>query len=52
MLKNIVSVIVLVLLVQAFLFSATIYVPADYAKIQEAIDAAVSGDTIIVRPGT
>ncbi len=30
----------------------TIYVPDDYAKIQEAIDAAVNGDTIIVRPGT
>ncbi|MBD3293782.1 MAG: hypothetical protein GF393_12735 [Armatimonadia bacterium] len=33
-------------------FSATIYVPDDYPTIQGAIDAAVSGDTVIVRPGT
>jgi len=29
-----------------------IYVPDDFATIQEAIDAAVDGDTVIVRPGT
>lgn len=29
----------------------TIYVPADYPKIQEAIDHAQNGDTIIVEPG-
>lgn len=51
MCKNIVFVIVLILWAHAFLFSATILVPDDYASIQEAIDAAVSGDTIIVRPG-
>ena len=31
---------------------STIYVPDDYTLIQNAIDAAVIGDTIIVRPGT
>jgi predicted outer membrane repeat protein len=31
---------------------ATIYVPDNYAKIQDAINASVNGDTIIVRPGT
>lgn len=31
--------------------SATIYVPANYATIQAAIDAAVSGDEIEVAPG-
>ena len=31
--------------------AATIYVPDDYASIQEAIDASADGDTIIVRPG-
>jgi len=33
-------------------FSATIYVPDDYATIQGAIDAAVRHDVIIVRAGT
>lgn len=32
--------------------AATIYVPDDYATIQEAVDAANAGDTIIVRDGT
>jgi hypothetical protein len=40
-----------------FLFSSivignTIHVPADYATIQQAINAAINGDTIIVFPGT
>ncbi len=30
----------------------TIHVPDDHATIQEAIDASVSGDTVVVRPGT
>ena len=32
--------------------AATIYVPNNYLTIQDAIDAATNGDTIIVRPGT
>ncbi len=32
-------------------FPATIYVPDDYATIQDAISAAVNGDEIIVRQG-
>ena len=32
--------------------AADIYVPDDYSTIQEAIDAAVDGDAVIVRPGT
>ena len=32
--------------------AATIYVPNDYGTIQGAVDAASSGDTIIVRDGT
>jgi Right handed beta helix region len=30
----------------------TIRVPADYASIQQAINAAVNGDTVVVSPGT
>lgn len=33
-------------------FAGTINVPADYSKIQAAIDAAVDGDVIIVAQGT
>ena len=33
-------------------FSATIYVPDNYSTIQDAINASVNGDTVIVRPGT
>ena len=32
--------------------AATIYVPDDYATIQQAVDNATAGDTIIVRDGT
>jgi len=32
--------------------ATTIYVPDDHGTIQEAVDAAVAGDTIIVRDGT
>ncbi len=31
--------------------AATIYVPDTYPAIQDAVDAAVNGDTIVVRPG-
>jgi nitrous oxidase accessory protein NosD len=31
---------------------STIYVPGDHAKIQQAVDNASAGDTIIVRDGT
>ena len=33
-------------------FSATIYVPDNFPTIQNAINASVNGDTVIVRPGT
>jgi len=32
--------------------AATYYVPDDFGAIQSAIDAATSGDTVLVRPGT
>lgn len=41
-----------VLVFPSVLIAATYYVPADHSTIQEAINASVSGDTIIVSPGT
>lgn len=47
---------VLVLALPFFLaapaLAADIYVPDNYATIQDAINAAVNGDSVIVRPGT
>jgi len=51
--------IVLITAVLAFAFTfiinaqaATIYVPDDYSTIQQAVEAALPGDTMIVRDGT
>ena len=46
------GLILLLLFLAAPLGAATIYVPDDYATIQGAIQAAVQGDIIRVRPGT
>jgi predicted outer membrane repeat protein len=40
-----------VLFIPALAFSATIYVPDDHSTIQAAINAAVNGDSVIVRQG-
>jgi hypothetical protein len=44
-------ILVAVLTIPALAYSATITVPDDYAKIQDAIDAAATGDTVTVKPG-
>jgi len=40
------------LLLTAPVHSKTLYVPGNYPTIQQAIDAAVNGDTVLVDPGT
>jgi len=40
------------LLVQVAGYSSIINVPVDYSSIQQAIDAASTGDTVLVAPGT
>ena len=45
------QVVTLALLLTTGGLAATIYVPDNYATIQAALDAAVTGDTIVVRPG-
>ncbi|MHC4945331.1 MAG: right-handed parallel beta-helix repeat-containing protein, partial [Planctomycetota bacterium] len=45
-------ILVAVLSLPVLAFSATLNVPGDYLTIQEAIDAAVNGDTVLVAPGT
>ena len=46
------SSFLLLLVVVGISFAGTIHVPADYAKIQLAINASVNGDTVLVAPGT
>ena len=41
-----------ILAVPALAHAATLKVPSQYPKIQQAIDAAVEGDTVLVAPGT
>lgn len=45
-------ILIAVALLSPIGFSADIFVPDDYPTIQGAINAAVDGDTVIVRPGT
>jgi len=46
------TIIFMLILSMASLTATTIYVPDEYATIQDAIDASANGDVIIVRPGT
>jgi hypothetical protein len=52
---NRVTLLTVALVASVFLTSAgaaVVYVPDDYTSVQEAIDAAVDGDTVMVGPGT
>jgi len=44
--------ILAIVTIPVFAYSATIEVPKDYTTIQAAIDASVNGDTVLVAPGT
>ena len=45
-------IVIGLMFVSTLAFSATIYVPDNYATIQGAINASVNGDVVIVRAGT
>ena len=49
---SIIFAVSIFLLFPALAFSATLKVPSQYPKIQDAIDAASGGDTVLVAPGT
>jgi hypothetical protein len=44
--------VLLLLLPQSPVSSATLRVPSEYSTINQALDASVSGDTVLVAPGT
>nr|NQU94066.1 T9SS type A sorting domain-containing protein [Bacteroidota bacterium] len=50
--KNLTFLIISSLLITTVSFAAIVNVPADYATIQEGIDAAYNGDTVLVQPGS
>ena len=52
MLRPLSLVLAAFLAVPASGLSGTIHVPADYPTVLAGLDAAVSGDTVLVAPGT
>ncbi|NIR63755.1 MAG: hypothetical protein GWO41_00495 [candidate division Zixibacteria bacterium] len=52
MFKYAITILALILMIDGSAMSATIHVPADQPTIQQGIDAALEGDTVLVAPGT
>ncbi len=50
--KTVTTTAICFLIIAGIASGADIYVPDDYATIQDAIAASANGDTVIVRPGT
>jgi len=51
MLKRILLIFLLILPFTSKLFPQTIYIPADRKTIQEGINQAANGDTVLIAPG-
>jgi hypothetical protein len=49
---KIASILLILMGFQNVVHSAVIHVPGDYPTIQQAMDAALDGDTVLVSPGT
>ena len=46
------TLVTAIIFIASLLFAQTINIPGDYATIQEGINAANTGDTVLVAPGT
>jgi len=46
------TIVAIFMCIPTLAFSVTIHIPTDYPTIQQGIDAAKGGDTVIVEPGT
>lgn len=50
--RSLINIYMFIVVLPAISLATTIHVPGDYPTIQQAIDAAVGGDIVLVAPGT